>query len=268
MAQIRQVIMNLITNASESFGDRKGMIRIKTGLRWFNDDYFVNTFIDNKLTAGEYVFLEVIDTGSGISKDIQNKIFDPFFSTKFSGRGLGLAAVLGIVKSHEGTISLTSKPGHGTNITILFRISKEENQQSKEKKIIKSDQSGSGTILVIDDEVDIQYVAQKHLESVGFKVITASDGTEAIRKFNAKSDEIILVILDMYMPGLGGNEVYQKLIQINSNIKVILCSGYEEQNTRKKFPVNGLAGYIRKPFLRRDLLLAVNNVLNPSDINE
>ncbi len=263
MTQIRQVILNLITNASESFEDKKGHIRIKTGCRWFNEQYFASTFIDNKLTAGDYVFLEVTDTGSGISKDIQNKIFDPFFSTKFSGRGLGLAAVLGIVKSHDGAISLTSNPGHGTRITILFRISKDEEQQAKGKKSGRSILDGSGTILVVDDEKDIQYVAQKHLESVGYNVLTASDGAEALRIYRDRSRDITLVILDMYMPGLGGNEVYQKLLKINSKIKVILCSGYEEQNTRKKFPANGLAGFIRKPFLRQELLSTVDKVINP-----
>ena len=267
-SQIHQVILNLVTNASEAIGDTSGVITITTALIDCDAQYLAETFLDDGLEQGAYVYLEVADTGCGMDKETQDKIFDPFYTTKFTGRGLGLAAVLGIVRGHKGAIEVNSEPGRGTAFRILFPCShKEAVKASKEALNIESFQGkGKGLainkVLVIDDEEGIRMVAQRTLERAGLQVITASDGREGLKVFEETKDELSLVILDLTMPHLNGEEALVEMRQINPDVPVILTSGYNEQEISTRFEGQELAGFIQKPFRPTVLLAMVERVLN------
>jgi len=259
--QISQVAMNLITNASEALGDKGGVITISTGCKEYNSAYLNKTFLGKELLEGAYVFLEVSDNGCGIDKEKISKIFDPFFSTKFTGRGLGLAAVLGIVKGHGGTLDIKSEIGKGTTFRVLFPCSNSPVNKIVEKKHNFKDWQIGGSILVIDDEEDICSVAKDMLELIGFKVITANDGQNAIKIFRQNTEEIVLVLLDMTMPYMSGEEVFNEIRKIKSKARIIISSGYNEYNIKKHFADMELDGFIKKPYQLEALKEIVYEVL-------
>jgi len=246
--QIEQIIMNFVINSSEAIGDNQGKITIKTGKKDCDKYYIASTYLKEKICEGLYVFLEISDTGSGMTEEIKEKIFDPFFTTKFLGRGLGLAAVLGIVRGHKGTIKVCSEEGKGTAMTVLFpALRTEELSVKKEKEPFKIFR-GRGTVLVIDDEKSVRTIAEAFLKKAGFKVIAASNGMEAIELFNLNSKEINAVILDMTMPDLNGRETYDELCKIQSDVKVILSSGYSEEEAFSQFGHDGIKDFLQKPY--------------------
>lgn len=259
--QIRQVIMNLVTNASESIGDQGGEITISTGVMECNRSYLRDTYLDDNLPAGYYVYLEVADTGCGMDEETRAKIFEPFFSTKFTGRGLGLPAVFGIVRGHQGAIKVSSEPGQGTIFRVLF--------PSSEKLTTDMDISikdlekwqGKGSILVIDDEEVVRLLTKRILEKAGFKVLLACDGREGVEIFRASHKKIIAVILDMTMPYFGGEEAFDEMQRIKHDIPTILSSGYSEEETTERFKGRGLAGFIQKPYRPADLVAKLFEIL-------
>ncbi|MGB2755670.1 MAG: PAS domain S-box protein [Phycisphaerae bacterium] len=267
--QIRQVVMNLLTNASEAVGDAGGTITAATGTLYADRPYLQEASLDDDLSEGPYVFLEVSDTGCGMDAETQAKIFDPFFSTKFSGRGLGLAAVLGIVRGHLGAVRVYSEPGHGTTVKILFPAADVEGQGTHEPAAPAEDAApgpaegfrGSGTVLVIDDEPSVRDVARAILERAGFEVLVDASGREGLERFRACADRIVAVLLDMTMPDLAGEEVFAELRSIRPEVPVILSSGYNEQDATRRFAPAGLAGFIQKPYLPADLLSKVRAAL-------
>jgi two-component system cell cycle sensor histidine kinase/response regulator CckA len=259
--QIRQVVMNLIVNASEAIGERSGMISITTGLAHCDEAYFRTCFASEGLREGEYVFLEVGDTGSGMDKATLERIFDPFFTTKFTGRGLGLAAVLGIVRGHKGTIKIYSEPQRGTTFKLLFPASAQSSMPvpSIVKKV--SHWKGTGTVLLVDDEETIRALGKRMLEKAGFNVLMAEDGRQAVEAFQKNKDAISLVLLDLTMPHMDGDACFRELRQINKNVKVILSSGYNEQDVINRFAGKGLAGFIQKPYTAEELVSRLKEVL-------
>ena len=265
--QIRQVVMNLLTNASEAVGDPPGTITLVTGSVHADRQYLAGAFVDEDLPEGDYVFLDVSDTGCGMDAETQAKIFDPFFSTKFSGRGLGLAAVLGIVRGHRGAIRVYSEPGHGTTVKVLFPAAVEQGTHEPAAPTEDAapgpaeDFRGSGTVLVIDDEPSVRDVARAILERAGFDVLVAASGREGLERFRAGADRIVAVLLDMTMPDLAGEEVFAELRSIRPDVPVILSSGYNEQDATRRFAPAGLAGFIQKPYLPADLLSKVRVAL-------
>lgn len=260
--QIQQVVMNLIVNASEAIGDKTGVILVKTGILQADSSFFSETYLEQKLPEGTYVFLEVSDTGAGMDEQTKNKIFDPFFTTKFSGRGLGLAAVLGIVRGHRGTIQVFSIPGRGTTLKVLFPAVK-KSLYKKRYKSIKGEAGVPklGTILVVDDEEVVLDVAGNMLENAGFRVLKASDGLEGVDVFKKNSDKIIAVILDTTMPNMNGEETFRELRLLQPELKVILSSGYNEQEATSHFVGTGLAGFIQKPYTQNQLIQKVKEVI-------
>jgi PAS domain S-box-containing protein len=273
--QIRQVVMNLLTNASEAIGDSPGTITIATGAVHADRQYLAGAFVDEDLPEGDYVFLDVSDTGCGMDAETQAKIFDPFFSTKFSGRGLGLAAVLGIVRGHLGAIRVYSEPGHGTAVKVLFPAAAEQGSAvprmpPEETPVPRgADFRGSGTVLVIDDEPSVRDVASAILEKAGFEVLVAASGAEGLERFRASADRIVAVLLDMTMPDFSGEEVFAELRKVRPDVPVILSSGYNEQDAVRRFtadvpagPEGGLAGFVQKPYLPADLLSKLRAALN------
>ncbi len=262
-AQIRQIVMNLITNASDALGDKNGIITITTSLMDIDKEYLETFVADDKLPEGLYVSIEVSDTGCGMDSETLSKIFDPFFTTKFTGRGLGMSAVLGIVRGHKGAIKIYSEPGKGTTFRVLFPASKqtEAPKENTSAERLKSP-LGQGTVLVVDDEPSVRTVVKRMLEKSGFDVLTANDGREGLERFKEHADEICLVILDMTMPYMNGEEVFREIKKIRKDIRVILSSGFNEQDATNRFAGKGLAGFIQKPFQIGKLLEKIREVMN------
>jgi PAS domain S-box-containing protein len=245
--QIRQVIMNLITNASEALGDRGGVISVSTGTMMCDRAYLAETYLDEDLPDGQYVFLEVADTGVGMDEATRSRMFEPFFSTKFTGRGLGMAAVLGIVRGHSAAIKVHSEPGKGTTVKVLFPASEQPALSGK----IDSPEKGlkaTGTILLADDEESVRTVARRMLERLGFDVMTAVDGVDALEKYRESQDRISCILLDLTMPRLDGEEAFRELRRVKGDVRVILSSGYNEQDVVQRFAGKGLTGFIQKPY--------------------
>jgi len=260
-AQIRQVVMNLILNGSDAIGDRSGVISVTTGALKADRAYLTDTYMDWDLPEGYYVFLEVSDTGQGMDPATRSKIFDPFFTTKFSGRGLGLAAVLGIVRGHGGAIKVYSEPGRGTTVKVLLPAADEPREVKVVKPRAADDWRGEGLVLVVDDEEMIRETARMILEAAGFDVLLAEDGRDGVEVFREHADEICVVLLDMTMPHMGGEEAFTELRRIRSDVRVILSSGYNEQEATNRFAGKGLAGFIQKPYHPQDLAALLRGIL-------
>jgi len=261
-SQIRQVVMNLIINASEAIADRSGIITVNTGVKICDCQYLSKTFLDDSLPEGSYVYLEVIDTGIGMDADTLSKIFDPFFTTKFTGRGLGLAVVLGIVRGHKGAIEVQSEPGNGAMFRVLFPSSDKIFEQTNVDRDAPLEWRGKGTILIVDDEEIVRTVTKKILEQFGFTILTAKDGYKGVEVFKKYSKDVIMVLLDLTMPYMSGEEAFQKMQKIKSDVQVILSSGYNEQEATNRFEGKGLAGFIQKPYRPNDLIAKIRQVLN------
>ena len=260
-SQIRQIVMNLILNASEAVGETSGVVTVSTGMIEADRSYLAETYLDENLPEGHYVSLEVADTGCGMDEQTQQKIFDPFFTTKFTGRGLGLAAVLGIVRGHGGALKIYSELRQGTTFKILFPASRQPTKESIGDSATEQGWRGSGGILVVDDEETVRIATKRMLETLGFTVLTAEDGREALEVFRSRVDEILVVLLDLTMPHLGGEETYRELRRIRPDTRVILSSGYNEQEITSRFAGKGLAGFIQKPYGVRQLREKIRHVL-------
>jgi PAS domain S-box-containing protein len=244
--QLRQIVMNLVINASEAIGEKSGVIAISTGCMDCDRNYLQNVWLSENLGEGMYVYLEVADTGSGMTRETMNRIFDPFFTTKFSGRGLGMAAVLGIVKGHKGAIRIYSEPGKGTTLKVLLPASSRPLEMFHQEASDDSWQGG-GSVLLVDDEETVRAIGSEMLKELGFLTITAVDGREALRIYQ-QVPHIDFVILDLTMPHLDGEQCYRELRQINPEVKVIMTSGYNEHEVTQKFAGKGLAGFMQKPY--------------------
>jgi PAS domain S-box-containing protein len=262
-SQLRQVVMNLVVNASEAIGERSGVITLSTGAMDCDRPYLSEAWLDEQLPEGMYVFLEVADTGVGMDPDTRSRIFDPFFTTKFTGRGLGLAAVLGIVRGHRGTIKVYTELGRGTTFKVLLpAIQRTEARETT--SAVRGIYEGKGTVLLVDDDESVRAVGRKMLERIGFSVVTAADGAEAIARFRERRDEITCAIVDLTMPHVDGAETFRELRRMRPNIRVILSSGYNEQDVTQRFVGTGLAGFIQKPYQLSTLVAVLKEVLEKS----
>ncbi|HEY6041174.1 MAG TPA: GAF domain-containing protein, partial [Anaerolineae bacterium] len=258
--QVRQIVMNLIVNASDAIGARDGIITLNTGTVRVDPRYLSDTFMAPELTAGDYVFIEVADTGVGMDSETQKKIFEPFFTTKFTGRGLGLAAVLGIVRGHKGAIKVASDPGKGTTFRILLPSSEGSSAMDEGAKVNQIER-GQGIVLVVDDEDVVRNVTKRMLERFGYGVMMASDGREGVDVYKTSMDRIALVLLDMTMPHMNGEETFRELRVIRPEVKVLLMSGYTEQEATSRFAGKGLAGFLQKPYTPQELHEKIQSIL-------
>jgi PAS domain S-box-containing protein len=261
VTQMRQVIMNLIVNASEAIGERSGVISVTTGLARCDAAYLGGCFAAENVTPGDFVYLEIADTGKGMDRTVLDRVFDPFFTTKFTGRGLGLPAVLGIVRGHNGAIRVYSEPGRGTTFRLLFPVAASTPARAPEKSGQNQPWKGTGNILVVDDEETVRNLTRRMLERTGFSVTVANDGREALEKFEQNRDSINLVVLDLTMPHVDGEACFRGLRQMSPNVKVILTSGYNEQDVVNLFAGKGLAGFIQKPYTSDELIGKVREIL-------
>lgn len=260
-AQMRQVIMNLVINASEAIGDEQGVIGISTGIMQCGRAWFADASADDHLPEGQYVFLEVSDTGGGMTPETRARIFDPFFTTKFTGRGLGLSAVLGIVRGHRGAIKVYSEVGKGTSIKMVFPSSQLPAKAVEPASELPAAWRGQGMVLIIDDEPFVIDLARCMLEKMGFTVLTARNGHDGLQVFEKEGDNIRLVLLDMTMPQLDGEETFRELRKLRSDVQTILSSGYNEQTATSRFAGKGLAAFIQKPYTFEQLQATVRKVL-------
>lgn len=253
IAQIRQVIMNLVSNAAESLGGKRGIVTVATGHSHLDAAAIAQSLVPDA-TPGPYVWVEVSDTGVGMSAETQQRIFEPFFSTKGTGRGLGLAAVLGIVRGHRGTLRLYSEPARGTSFKAYF-----PSLEPSPHTAVPDDQGPEprGSVLVVDDQEFVRRTVRRALEDSGYEVVTARNGDEAVLIFSARPDSFVCVLLDVTMPGKGGLETLRALRERDATVPIILTSGYNEQDALQDLVGRRIAGFLQKPFQLGDLLTAI-----------
>ena len=253
--QIQRIITNLVINASEAIGANAGEVTLGTGIMDCDESYLSLSRYEERPEPGEFVFLEVTDTGCGMDAETQHKLFDPFFTTKFWGRGLGMAELIGIVKGHHGAIMVDSEVGKGTTIRVLFPVPKEAQDQPERVIVAVHSRAPASdivtsrqTILLVEDEELVRGMVHNRLELLGYDTIAAVDGEEGVRIFRERLNEIDLVLLDFVMPGMNGVEAFEELVRIKPDVKVILSSGYAEEVVLQRFPGPQPAGILHKPY--------------------
>lgn len=257
--QIYQIFMNICSNSAQAMEERGGVLSIS--IEDFKSKHPFRAGADY-LPEGEYIKITINDTGPGIAPEIQEKIFDPYFTTKETGKGsgMGLAVVHGIIKKHKGIIRCSSAPGKGTSFIIYLPCS----AGSEEPKSIVNPYpfKGTGNILFIDDEESITKVGYRILEGLGFSVVAEINPYNALEIFRVNSEKFDLIITDMAMPQMNGISFFNKITEIRKNIPVILCSGHNPLIDEKKAEETGFAGYILKPFTKKELVDTVYRVLS------
>jgi len=265
VAQVQQVVLNLITNAAEAIGEEQGVIEIRTGSTTVDHAQLEALLGGEQMTSGDYVYLEVEDNGCGMDEKTRERIFEPFYTTKFTGRGLGLAAVLGIVRGHRGSIHVDSTPGTGTKVRVLFPAVTQDAEVPTGAELPPPTQSAAGgMVLVADDERSVREVCRRILERAGFTVVTASDGVEAVELFRTSAQEIAVVLLDLTMPRMDGAEALVQMLKIDPGARVIVTSGYSEDELAERIPAGSAVGFVQKPFRRSALVEAILQAL-PDD---
>lgn len=266
VGQLQQVVMNLITNASEAIGDQEGRISLSVENQYCDTQLLSQGALEGEvLPEGDYVCLQVRDTGCGMDPKTREHLFDPFYSTKFTGRGLGLAAVLGIVRSHHGTILVESEPGQGSCFQVYFpgrapavAPGSTACQEPGEKPVLHF----QGVALLVDDEPVVRDVAGKMLSLMGLKVESAEDGEKGLAQFQKDPQSYLLVVLDLTMPGMDGVRLLKKMREIRPELPVLLSSGYSEKQTLQAVHAEKVA-FIQKPFLYHTLQEKVAQILKP-----
>ncbi len=248
-SQIRQIVLNLVINASEAIGNKSGLITVSTGLLRAKQGYGSGSAMSPDIAAGDYVSLEVGDNGCGMDEETRSKIFDPFYTTKFTGRGLGLAAVLGIVRGHGGAFEVYSEVNKGSTFKILLPCSEEpEAEVGAKTPEFESKTMETGSILVVDDEETVRTVSARVLKACGCDVVVAENGRVALDKMASARGGFDVVLLDLTMPDMDGVETLREMVKQFPNVKVLLMSGFNEQEAISQFTGKGLAGFLQKPF--------------------
>ncbi len=260
-SQMQQIFMNLALNAAEAIGDEAGTISFATGAQQITADCIQEELEGWPIAPGHHVYLEVRDTGCGIDADAHSRIYDPFYTTKFQGRGLGLAAVAGIVRSLKGAIRLSTAPGAGTAFRVLLPGMDAPAPKHPHIEIREQDLVGVGVILVIDDESVVRDLAKRSLERQGHEVLVAADGPEAIELVRTQGDRFRLVVLDSGLPGMTGSETLEHIRELEPQLEVIVSSGYSEEEALRPFGEAPVSGFIQKPYLAQDLARAVKAAL-------
>jgi PAS domain S-box-containing protein len=265
-AQLQQVVMNLITNAAEAIEAGAGKISVVTGVRDCDDDYLVQSHLEEKPPAGRYVFLEVSDTGCGMDAETRRRLFDPFFSSKATGRGLGMSAVLGIVRGHKGAIMVYSEVGAGTTVKVLLpalapAAQTQPTGDRHDTAVPATTPAPPGLALIVDDEDRVREITQQMLERLGFRVEALGDSEQAIARFRACAADVAFVLLDLTLPKLDGVVVFSELRRIRPDVKVILSSGYNRQDVMQRFAGKGPNGFVQKPYELSILEAEIRRVL-------
>ncbi len=258
--QVDQIIMNLVINARDAMPNG-GMIEINTKNNNIDED-FVNEHQDTQV--GEYIQMSIKDTGTGISKEIQSKIFEPFFTTKDAdkGTGLGLSTVYGILKQSNAYIWIDSKPEIGTTFFVLFPHIKEKVEKSKKIENKKSDIKGAETILLVEDEFDVRSLVRESLQFYGYNILESDNGIQALELSKENKGKIDLVLTDLVMPEMSGQELGRKLRELIPDIKILYMSGYSDKTATKNEILDENSGFIEKPFSPIDIAQKIRDVLD------
>ncbi len=260
-AQIHQIIMNLVVNASESLGSAGGVITLATGSGPLMTADRQECVLGEAGVGSDYVYLEVSDTGEGMDEQTLQRIFDPFFTTKIQGRGLGLASVLGIVRGHQALLCVRSRKGEGSRFRVHFpAASVGVPEADRFPPRVSATRSGSATILVVDDEEYLRVLCQRMLSRLGYDVLVAAGGRQALEIYRAEHERIDCVILDLVMPEMDGLAVFRQLVAMNPEVEVILTSGYHEQEISTRFAGEGIRGFLQKPYVVADLAEVLDRV--------
>ena len=260
--QLHQVIMNLIINGAEAIGGSVGLVVCTTALQTVDEAYIRTMGPEGKhIVPGQYVMLEVHDNGCGMDERTLSRIFEPFFTTKFTGRGLGLAAVSGIIHGHKGAINVYSSPGKGSTFKVLFPVWSNANGPAFEPPDHLSE-GRDKTVLIVDDEASVRGVARNTLQRRGYRTIEAVDGREALEVYRRFSGDISLVLLDLTMPYMNGEEILHELKIITPSAKVLLSSGFNEVEAVQRFTGKGLAGFLQKPYTAAVLAETIKRILS------
>lgn len=259
--QLQQILMNLVTNASDAIGNKDGVIRVRSGAAYVDRKSLRGVCPATDIPEGEYIFLEVSDNGCGMAAETREKIFDPFFSTKFTGRGLGLAAVLGIVRSHGGAITVQSEIGQGSSFRLLLPAVEGPADANGWPAPASTGWKGQGTILLAEDEEGVRATTADLLQAGGFSVDRAENGRSAIDQFRAAPGRYQAVLLDFTMPNGDGEEAFLEIRRIQPHALILVMSGFSPQHVLDRFKGKGLNGFIQKPFQAKDLMDALQKVL-------
>ncbi len=259
-AQLQQLLMNLVINGAEAMGEEPGTVQVTTGTQQLEERDISAAFASDHLKPGLYVFVEVQDTGCGMSEETKRQIFDPFFTTKFTGRGLGLAAALGIVRGHGGTIKVYSVPKMGSTFKVFLPVAKDQTLANTGKTEAVG-LNGRGTVLVVDDEDVVRNITKMALAHYGYDVQLAENGLRGVEKFEQSPELFSAVLLDLTMPIMGGEEAFRRLRDIRPDVPVVLTSGFNEQEAVRRFAGKRLAGFLQKPFTAQQLAQAIRNAL-------
>ncbi len=254
-AQTQQVIMNLITNAAEAIGDGGGTIALRVGPAELDAETAARDFAGQDIAPGRKIKLEVEDSGHGMTPEVLSRIFDPFFTTKQSGRGLGLSALRGILKAHRAGIRIRSEVGVGSSFHVYFQASSAH--AARPVLPDEMERTGEGTVLLVDDETNVRVSLRAVLEDLGFTVLEAADGREAVDVYRANHDRIDWVLMDLTMPRMDGHEAFLRLREINPDVIVVLSSGWAETEVLERFEANAPAGVLSKPFTVHQLQVSL-----------
>jgi CheY-like chemotaxis protein len=260
--QIQQIVMNLITNAAEAIAPESGEVTLTTGERDFAAEELASSRLEEKPAPGRFVWMKVHDTGCGMDALTQQRLFDPFFTTKFTGRGLGLAAVLGIVRGHAGAIFVESAPGAGSTVRVLLPVpaaAAVEPTVPVPRRMPMSLanaelQHGPNCILIVDDEEILRNLCGSIVERQGWRAQLASGGEEAQEIYGREWHDIACVLLDLTMPPPDGVATFEKIMQINPTARVIICSGYGEEEALRRFQRCRPYAFIQKPYQLAELV--------------
>jgi len=267
-SQLRQVIMSLVMNAAESIGDGQGVVTVSTGQMRADEDYVLSSVGYHDAEPGDYAYLDIEDTGCGMDEATLQRVFDPFFSTKFAGRGLGMSAVLGIIQSHKGLIHVCSDVGVGTTFRILLPLPeiKMEKGIDFNLPIINSPKMPEevlphGTVLVADDEAEVREIACVMLEEMGYSTLEACDGEQAVQIFSEQANDIQAILLDETMPKMNGDKAIEFIRKIRNDIPVVLTSGHAQEDVEQLFSGTGVDCFIQKPYAQETLQQALHDAI-------
>jgi CheY-like chemotaxis protein len=268
VAQIKEVLKNLVTNASEAIGNSQGIIQITVSQVTSTEIRGIYRYpVDWELQETVYACLEVKDTGTGIASNDIQQIFDPFFSSKFTGRGLGLPVVLGIVRAHNGGITVESELNKGSAFRVYFPLATQSKPSHRDEDATPSEMQWGGMVLLVDDDEHIRKMSKNMLKHIGFSTLAARDGIEAVEMFRKHQDSIRIVICDLTMPHMNGWETIDALRNLSSDIPVILVSGYDEAHAMHRCNQDNSVMFLHKPYSISDLRGALQNIFQ-ANVNE
>ncbi|MBZ0266218.1 response regulator [bacterium] len=271
---LQMIIMSLLSNANEAMSGMDGTIKVEAGIRSLGEEDLTSLHITSNCKPGDYLYISINDRGVGISDEILPKIFQPFFTSNFLGRGLGLSAVHGIVKQYKGAIQVETEVGKGSTFSVYLPLITQILETTPDSlnqyepltptsSTSQTSETESPLILIVDDERDLREIVSDILTMNSYRTILAADGEEGVNQFKKYKDEIAIILLDYKMPKMNGDEVLTRIREIDKNVPVILVSGFTEEVAKKNFEVLNLNGYIQKPYLMSVLLDAISDILNP-----